>query len=128
MNTLTIACPEQHIAIGNQFARCVGLDPDDDRTFGLPLRQDASGNLYAVAAGLVSDTFEQAATSPLVAPEWGCDMEAAQRAQALIRLPDPETGELTATPDILAAMFGTDPMACIAALGLSPAPDEGDGA
>lgn len=128
MKTLTIACPETHIADANQFARCVGLGPDDDKTFGLPLWQDAGGNLYAVTSGLVSDAFEQAATSPLVEPAWGCDMEAAQRAQLLIRLPDPETGELTATPDILAAMFGADPMACIAALGLSPAPDESDGA
>ena len=124
MQTLTIACPEQYIAIGNQFARCVGLGPDDDKTFGLPLWQDASGNRYAVAAGLVSDSFEQAATSPLVEPEWGCDMVAAQAAQAMIRLPDPETGERIATPDTIAVMFGSDAMAAIAAMGLTPAPEE----
>lgn len=119
MQTLTIACPEQYIAIGNQFARCVGLGPDDDKTFGLPLWQDASGNRYAVTSGLVSDAFEQAATSPLVEPEWGCDMVAAQAAQAMIRLPNPETGELTATPYSIAAMFGSDVMSVVAALGLT---------
>ena len=124
MQTLTIACPEQYIAIGNQFARCVGLGPDDDKTFGLPLWQDASGNRYAVAAGLVSDNFEQAATSPLVEPEWGCDMVAAQAAQAMVRLPDPETGERIATPDTIAVMFGLDPLASIASMGLSLVPDD----
>ena len=119
MQTLTIACPEQHILIGNQFARCVGLGPDDDKTFGLPLWQDASGNRYAVAAGLVSDSFEQAATSPLVEPEWECDMVAAQAAQAMIRLPNPETGELIATPYIIAARFGSDVMSVVGALGLT---------
>ena len=113
MQTLTIACPEHYIAIGNQFARCVGLGPDDDKTFGLPLWQDASGNRYAVAAGLVSDTFEQAATSPLVEPDWGCDMVAAQAAQAMIRL------DAVATPDTIAAMFGSDVMGVVAALGLT---------
>lgn len=119
MQTLTIACPEVHIPDGNQFSRCVGLGPDDDKTFGLALWQDALGNLYAVASGLVSDTFTETATSPLVEPAWGCDMEAAERAQALIRMPDPETGELVATPDTIAAAYGSDPLAVIAVMGLS---------
>jgi hypothetical protein len=63
--------------------------------------------------------FTLTATSPLVEPAWGCDLEAAERAQALIRMPDPETGELVATPDIIAAAYGTDVMGVIAGMGLT---------
>jgi hypothetical protein len=125
MLTLTIACPEAHISDGNQFSRCVGLGPDDDKTFGLALWQDALGNLYAVASGLVGDSFTETATSPLVGPAWGCDMDAAERAQALIRMPDPETGELVATPDTIAAAYGTDVMGVIAGMGLTQVQEEG---
>lgn len=113
MQTLTIACPAAFIAQGNQFSRCVGLGPDDDKTFGLALHQDAQGSRYAVASGLVSDTFAEIATSPLVEPEWGCDMDAARIAQAMIRL-----GE-QATPDTIAAHFG-DATAALIAMGLTP--------
>jgi hypothetical protein len=118
MQTLTIACPEAHISDGNQFSRCVGLGPDDDKTFGLALWQDALGNLYAVASGLVGDSFTETATSPLVEPAWGCDMEAAERAQALIRLDE------AATPDTIAAAYGTDPLAVIAGMGLTLVEEE----
>jgi len=119
MMTLTIACPEAHIAQGNQFSRCVGLGPDDDKTFGLPLWQDAQGHRYAVASGLVSDTFAEIATGELVAPSWDCDMDAARVAQAMIRL-----GE-QATPDTIAAHFG-DATAALIAMGLVPVPPEGE--
>jgi hypothetical protein len=118
MMTLTVACPEAHILDGNQFARCVGLGPDDDKTFGLALWQDAQGGLYAVASGLVGDSFTETATSPLVEPEWGCDMDAAERAQALIRI----DGQVT--PDTIAAAYGADPSAIIADMGLTLAEDE----
>jgi len=117
MMILTIACPEAFIAQGNQFSRCVGLGPDDDKTFGLPLWQDAGGNRYAVASGLVSDSFAEIATGELMEPEWGCDMDAARIAQAMIRL-----GE-QATPDTIAAHFG-DAMAAMAAMGLVSVPQE----
>ena len=113
MILLTIACPEAFIAQGNQFSRCVGLGPDDDKTFGLPLWQDAQGSRYAVASGLVSDSFAEIATGELMEPEWGCDMDAARAAQAMIRL-----GE-QATPDIIAAHFG-DATSAIDAMGLVP--------
>lgn len=117
MQTLTIACPEAFIAQGNQFSRCVGLGPDDDKTFGLALHQDADGNRYAVASGLVSDSFAGIATGELVEPEWGCDMDAALAAQAMIRL-----GE-AASPDTIAAHFG-DAMLAVDAMGLVPVPQE----
>jgi hypothetical protein len=119
MKTIIIACPQAHIDDANQLARCVGLGPDDDRTFNLPLWQDDDGNRYAVASGLVSETFEQAVVNSLVEPTWGCDIDAAQRAQVLIRLPDTETGEMLATPNTISAAFGADAMSIIAALGLT---------
>jgi hypothetical protein len=123
MMTLTIACPDAHISDANQFSRCVGLGPDDDKTFGLALWQDAQGDRYAVASGLVSDSFTEIATSPLVEPEWGCDMDAAERAQALIRLDE------AATPDTIAAAYGGDVMSVIASMGLTQVePSDGEGA
>jgi hypothetical protein len=119
MKTIIIACPQAHIDDANQLARCVGLGPDDERTFGLPLWQDDDGNRYAVASGLVSETFEQAVVNSLVEPEWGCDIDAAQRAQVLIRLPDTETGEMLASPNTISVAFGADAMPIIAALGLT---------
>lgn len=118
MILLTIACPEQHIHIGNQFSRCVGLGPDDDKTFGLPLRQDAEGNLYAASSGLVSPHFLDVATSELQEPSWGCDIEAARTAQALIRL------DALATPDTITAIIRGDALSSLAAMGLTPIPPE----
>ncbi len=118
MILLTIACPEQHIHIGNQFSRCVGLGPDDDKTFGLPLWQDAQGNRYAASSGLVSPHFPDVATGELVEPAWGCDMEAARAAQALIRL------DVLATPDTITAIIGGDALSSLAAMGLTPIPPE----
>lgn len=112
MLTLTIATPEEHIADANQFARCIGNGPDDDKTFCLPFWQDADGNLYAVASGLVGIRFVEVATGPLQEPAWGCDMDAARRAQARIRMNAP------ASPDAIVAAFSSDPLATVANMGL----------
>jgi len=117
MPLVTIACPAAMIEDANQFARCIGLGPDDERTYGAPCWQDAEGNLYAVSSGLVGPTFAQTAESPLVEPAWGCDLAAAQRAQALIQIGPP------ASPLRLAAVFGDDGMAAVAALGLTAVPE-----
>lgn len=114
---VTIACPDAHIADANQLARCLGLVPDDDQTYGVARWVDASGNKYAIASAVVGQNFAQAASSPLTEPAWGCDLAAAQRAQALIQIGPP------AAPDKLAAMFGDDAMASLAAMGLV-LPDE----
>ena len=113
MLTITIACPEAMIPDANQLALCLGYGPDDDKTFGLPLWQDAQGNRYSIASGLVGENFQQTATSPLVEPAWGCDMDAARRAQAVTRIGG------TADPSRLVAVFGDDPQAAIAVLGLA---------
>jgi hypothetical protein len=109
---VTIACPEARIADANQLARCLGLGPDDDKTYGAAQWIDGAGNRYAVAGGVVGPNFSQSASSPLIEPGWGCDLAAAQRAQALIQIGQP------AAPDRIAAVFGDDAMASLAAMGL----------
>ena len=114
MIRITFACPAAHIADANQLARVVGYGPDDDKTYDEPRYQDASGNLYAVASVLVVPHFVEVATSPLAEPEWGADMAAAQRAQALAALGEP------AAPDHIAAVVGDDVPEALAFLGLTP--------
>ncbi len=99
---VTIACPEALIGDANQLALCLGLGPEDAQTYGEACWQDAEGNRYAVASAIVSIRFAADAASKLTRPEWGANMAAAGRAQALIRLGDP------ASPDIIAAVIGDD--------------------
>lgn len=110
---LTIACPAAMIADANQFARCAGYGPDDDKTFGPATWQDASGNLYSVSSGLVvAESYQTDALGPLIEPEWGCDLAAANRAQAKIKIGG------AAQPDKLVAVFG-EVDAALAELGLA---------
>ena len=98
---LTIACPEAMIADANQFARCTGYGPDDDKTFGAATWQDAGGNLYSISSGLVvAESYQGNALGLLIEPEWGCDLAAANRAQAKIKIGG------SARPDKLVAVFG----------------------
>ena len=114
MATVTIAVPTAHIEDANQLARCIGIGPDDDRTFSFgPNMADAQGNTYTVASGYVSSGFCEIAAGVLQAPAWGCDLAAAQRAQARVRI-----GE-AATPDTIAAVIGDDLAAALAVMGLS---------
>lgn len=114
MIRITFAAPAAHIADANQLARVVGYGPNDDKTYGEPQYQDADGNLYAVASGLVVPHFVEVATSPLTEPAWGADMAAAQRAQSLAALGQP------ASPDHIAAVVGDDVQGALAFLGLTP--------
>lgn len=123
MATVTIAVPTAHVEDANQLARCIGIGPDDDRTFSFgPNMRDGAGNSYTVVSGWVVDYFAQIATAALNEPAWGCDLAAAQRAQALVRI-----GE-AATPDTIAAVMGDDLCAALAVMGLSaiPAPPTSD--
>lgn len=115
---VTIACPEAMIGDANQFARAIGLSAADDQTFGLPTWRDAGGAAYAVASGIVTEAFPARATGPLVEPEWGADMEAAERAQAALAI------GAAAGPGVLAAVIGDDIPAALAALGVERGPVE----
>lgn len=118
MITITVACPEALIGDANQLARVLGYGPDDDQTYGAAIWQDAGGNLYAVASGLVSEAFPAAAAAPLSAPEWGADMAAAARAQAAIRIWT-EEAPITAAPDRIAVVIGDDVRNALAVLEIS---------
>ena len=113
MIRVTIACPEALIGDANQLALCLGYGETDAQTYGAAIWQDEFGNRYAVASAVVEDGFAANASSPLIEPPWGADMEAAARAQALIQIDAP------AGPDRLAAVFGDDAMAALSVLGVT---------
>jgi hypothetical protein len=118
MKKLTVICPEMYIYDANQFSRCVGLGPDDDKTFAAVMWQDSLANRYAIASGIVSDNFISTATSMLAEPAWSCDLAAALRAQALVQIYNIDSLNIQATPDNILAVFGDDVHAIISALGL----------
>ena len=124
MNTLytqraTIATPAAHVSGTNQLALCLGESSADDQTFRTASYQDASGNLYAVCSTVAKSVFAQLAGLPLQAPDHapGMDLEAATRAQALLRI-----NGGTASPDVIAVILGDrieSAQLHIAALGLT---------
>jgi len=116
MIRVTIACPEALIGDANQLALCLGYGPADALTYGAAAWKDGSGNLYAVASALVSETFTASATSALVRPAWDVNLTGAKRAQAAIRIGG------AADPARLVAVFGDDPQAALAELGVSRVP------
>jgi hypothetical protein len=118
---LTIALPESLREQGNQFARCIGMGPDDDKTFDHEAAyQDAEGNRYIVTSGWVVDHFADIATGEIVEPPWGCDLEAAQVVQGMISLED------AAGPQVVAARFSDDLESTVADLGLQRISDPAD--
>lgn len=110
MPRVTIACPVDLRADANQLARCIGLGPDDDQTYGEPIWRDAAGNRYAVASVMVGDGFITAATSVLSEPAWGCDLAAAIRAQSRVTIGG------AAQSDRIVAIIGDSPTAALAEL------------
>jgi len=121
----TIAAPAAHIPDANQLALCLGESSADDRTFSTASYQDADGNLYAVCSTVAKSVFAQLAGLPLQAPDHapGMDLEAATRAQALLRI-----NGGTASPDVIAVILGNRLESAqdhIAALGLERVQQEG---
>lgn len=118
MIRITIAAPVAMTAAANELAACIGFSEADRYTFKEPTHFDASGNRYAVASGPVLPAFVSDAVSPLVEPAWGADMDAANEAQAAIRLWSEEE-PITATPETIAAIVSEDVEGSLAALGLT---------
>ena len=117
---LTIACPATLRSDTNQLAMVLGYGPDDVETYGELNWQDAGGNLYACASLIVSDTFTTTAQSGLQRPAWDTDshvnMAGANRAQAMLVF---SLTPVTAMPYKLTACVGDDPLATLAAMGLT---------
>jgi len=115
---VTAACPESLIEDANHLAMCLAFSEADGETYRTPCGwQDAAGNRYACASFEARDEWLSAAQSPLQRPEWDTtsiiDMAAAARAQAVIRIGG------AADPSHLVAVFGDDPQAAIAVLGVT---------
>lgn len=121
MIRVTIACPEAMIGDANQLALCLGYGPQDAQTYGAALWQDQQGNCYALSSSVLSEADAARLQAPLSAPDWGCDLVAAARAQSALQV------GVTAAPDVIAARIGGGAAQAIAALGVQPAlPPEGD--
>ena len=102
-----------HLDDAAQFARATGYSAEDEATFAIaPEYQDATGNRYRVASGPVSAAYPATTAAPLIAPEWGADMEAAARAQARIRI---RIGG-AAAPGQITAVIGGDVEAAVTEL------------
>ena len=126
---LTISCPQGHINDANHLAMVLGYSEADDKTYGKPQWQDTAGNLYAAASLDVSPAFVSEATSPLQRPAWDTtsfvSMAAARRAQARVVIWGLTEGEAdpVVTPDVILAMFHSNPLAALALAGVSIVPD-----
>ena len=122
---LTIACPDALRDDANNLAMVLGFGPDDVQTYVALNWHDVDGNLYACASLPVSDTFTTTAQSGLQRPAWDTDsaisMAAANRAQAALVF---SLEPVAAMPDKLTACVGDDPLAVLAAMGLTRAPND----
>ena len=121
---ITIAVPTALVSDANALARCVGYSADDERTFGDPAWQDAEGRPYSIASGPVWPAFLAVPGQALAEPEWGADMVAAGRAQALLVVALPGDEVLPVDPEHISAVVGMDGLAAIAMLGLTRIPSE----
>ena len=122
---ITVSCPQALIPQGNQLAMCLAFSEADSRTYGAPSWQDISGNLYAAASFLARPEWITAAQSPLVRPDWDTeeiiDMDAAAEAQAALVY---STEAIAASSNALTAIGGMEGIEALAAMGLTPVPDD----
>ncbi|GAB1361987.1 hypothetical protein MASR1M32_12230 [Rhodobacter sp.] len=85
---VTVTVPLPYLADAGQLARVLGYSEADAMTFDLAPRVTVAGQTCARAAGLVTAGWLLPVYAPLVEPEWGADMPAARRAQALLLIQD----------------------------------------
>ena len=117
---ITIAVPVDMVSDANALARCVGYSADDERTFGDPAWQDAEGRPYSIASGPVWPAFLAVPGQALIEPEWGADLAAANRAQALLVVAMPGEEVQPVDPEHISAVVGMDGITASQMLGLSP--------
>lgn len=123
MFRVTILVPDDMISAANELAACIGFTEADRYTFAGATHEDASGNAYAMASGLVFPAFADNALSQLVMPEWGADLALANDAQAAVRIWS-EDDPVVADPDIIAAIISEDVDASLSLLGVTRIPQE----
>jgi len=128
---VTIATPEVLRDEANQLALATGLSSADVKTFGEPQWQDATGNLYSLSSGIVSDMYPQIAASDLTdrCEATGADQTLAEAAQAVVVVWAPEYDEETgglvsaapqATPTNIVAIIYPDWRQAVEWMGLFP--------
>ena len=127
-NRLTAACAADMQADALHLAMCLAEGPDDAATYDSLSRQDADGNLYAVASFL-ADHMTQDPTQTLQRPAWDVqpytiNMAAAHRAQAALVVWDREGPIPQAAPGAITIVGGMSGPAALAAMGLTPVPDD----
>lgn len=124
---LTVAVPAAHIPHASAMGVCLATASNDAWAFSIATWQDGSGNLYAVASGVVGAGVLAAWGGDLAAPAWepDVDLTAAQAAKDITTLvAAPGTVPIAAT-DRIAAYLAPNPSSAIAvvtAMGLTRVP------
>lgn len=124
---LTVAVPAAHIANASAMGICLAATPDDAWAFTEASWQDTSGNLYAVASGVVGAGILSAwggdLAAPPVAPD--VDLTAAATARNITNLVTAPGAVPMARTDQIAAYLAANPSsagAVVTAMGLTPVP------
>lgn len=116
---MTLAVPEQHMAIANQLALIVGESADDVNTFTTANWQDKDGNLYAVCSTVIKPIVlsllgQDVSDSPLQAE--GADTAMAQQAMNML---DMYVEGAKASPDKISIAIDVEPLRFFEGLGLT---------
>lgn len=121
MTRVTIVVPEILEYEANELASCIGYAKEDNLTFSIcPAYEDKEGKeVYLVASVVVEEEFLVDALSPLVEPEWGADMEAANTAQSSVVIKfSEEVSPKDLSPDTVLAVVSEDAQQVISSLKL----------
>lgn len=121
---LTVAVPEAMINNASAMGTCLASTPQDVWTFGGAGWQDADGNLYAVASGVVGAGVVANWQDGMQAPAWAPDADtvAAQAAQDATTLVMAPTAPVAASTSIISAYLASNPSSAldvISAMGLT---------
>lgn len=124
---LTVAVPKAMIGNASAMGTCLAAAPQDVWTFDDARYQDAQGNRYAVASGVVGGGVVSAWQSPMQAPAFAPDVDtdAASAAQSAAELTVAPAAPPTAEPSVIAAYLAPNPSsakAVLTAMGLTEIP------
>ena len=116
---MSLAVPEQHMAIANQLALIAGESADDVNTFTIANYQDKGGNLYAVCSTVIKPIVLSLLNQPIadsVLQSDGADVDSAQQAMNML---DMYAIGAKASPNKISIAIDLDPMVFFDAIGLS---------
>lgn len=122
MTRITLACPQVLFTDYLQLRRCLLPSRAEAEAPPDPLFawRDKDGAVFAVASAEVGADWLARLQAPLVAPGWGADMAAAERAQARLALWSGDGPAPVATAAALTVVAGLTGAAALAAIGLQP--------